>query len=132
MANTNTPAGKRRKAARNRIMLEQYQGGLPYSDIARLHGLSPSRVRTLIILEAARADREAELTLADSLAIQPNPLHLSAKTRSMVADAVRRDDFTREDVIAAGTATLLRIAGMTGAHWREVQAWLDRPRENGP
>jgi hypothetical protein len=126
MAINPTQASKHRKGARNRAMLEQHRSGLSFTDLARLHDLSSSRIRILVVQETARTKREVELVLADSLPIQPNPLHLSAETRRMVAEAVRRDDFTRADVVAAGSATLLRIHGMTGPHWYEVKAWLAR------
>lgn len=127
MATAPTQASKFRKAARNRLLLEQHQSGMPIADLACLHGLSQSRVSMLLALENKRVAREAELTLADSLPVQPNPLHLSLKTRTMVAEAVGRHDFTRGDVRAAGMAKIVRVAGFYGPHRRELLAWLDRP-----
>ncbi|MCV3768675.1 hypothetical protein [Rhizobium sp. TRM95796] len=117
----------RRKATRNRQLFDERQKGFSFRELARRHCLSVNRVRILIDLEKVRIEREAELMLADSLPIQPNPLHLSPRVRGLLAEAVKRDDFTRYDVVAVGDFSILRLAGMTGQHWREVKAWLERP-----
>jgi len=116
-----------RQAARNRLLLEQHRQGASYADLARHHGLTASRTRTLILLEAERALREAELAFADTLPDQPNPLHLSERTRAMVAEAVGQEDFTRADVERVGKTAVLRIGGFSGVHYRELKAWLARP-----
>ena len=121
------PASQRRKADRNRDMLNRWQQGQYCRALARDYGLSAARVRTILVLEEARAEREAELAVADSLPVQPNPLHLMADTRRMVADAVRKDDFTREDVLAVGTGQICREPGFSGKHSLELRAWLARP-----
>lgn len=121
-----SPASMRRKAARNRLLLEERQKDVSCTCLAEKHRLSVGRVHQLIKLEAARVAREVELALADRLPVQPNPLHLTARTRAMVAEALRRGDFTREDVVTAGPAVLLRVPGMNGRASREVEGWLQR------
>ena len=120
-------AANARKAARNREILRQRQSGMTYAALAKLHGLVDARIKRIVDLETLRVAREAELALADTLPEQPNPLHLSPKTRAKAAEAVGRDKFTRDDVRAIGMITILRMSGFTWSHRRELQAWLDRP-----
>ena len=117
-----------RKAARNRMMLDQHRNNTSYAALAHIHKLSVSRIKVIVAREATQVEREAELALADTLPDQPNPLHLSFATRTFVAEAVGRDEFTREDVLGleGGMATLLRMPGFRGVYEREVRAWLDR------
>jgi hypothetical protein len=127
-----TPASLRRKTERNREILARRHEGETYVALARTYRLSLARIKTIITLEEARVEREAELALADAMPVQPNPLHLTLETRRMVADAVRKDDFTREDVLAVGIGTVYREPGFSGTHGRELRAWLDRPTNLPP
>lgn len=116
-----------RKSSRNRQILEERRGGSSCSEIARRHGLSPSRVSVILEREAWLEEREAEVALADTLPIQPNPLHLLPGTRRLVADVLGHDDFTRDQVLATGVGAFYRQPECLSENSRDLRKWLARP-----
>ena len=118
---------RNRKSSRNREMLVQRRDGMSCKEIAHRHGLSPSRVSVILEREAWLAEREAELALADTLPVQPNPLHLLRGTRQLVADVLGHDDFTRDQVLAMGVGAFYRQPECLSENSRDLRAWLARP-----
>lgn len=120
-------SNRNRKSSRNRKMLEQRREGISCSEIAHQHGLSPSRVSVILEREAWLEMRETEIALADTLPIQPNPLHLLPETRRLVADLLGHEDFTRDEVLAMGVGVFYRQPQFLSENSRDLRAWLARP-----